>query len=192
LSQRLEQWEADLTTAGRPGPGEIMSAADVVRYMLVGMTLSAGEGVRRQATKLAQASDYFWRFTGSAAKPLAQNRVTGVVAGPIDRAIDRLVTQGQQRVNQWVELGRAEEPRARLLARRAFLEGIDEFIAHLAENQELGELVQKKSVGLASQAVDEFRTRTVSADELAETIVRRFLRRPPRALPGPADPALIE
>ncbi len=65
---------------------------------------------------------------------------------------------------------------------------IDEFIGHLAENQELADLVQKKSMGLATEAVDEFRSRTVSADALAENIVRRILRRPPRGeLPGRAD-----
>lgn len=181
LVRRLEKWETQLNAADdRPGVGEVKSAGDVMRFMLVGMTLSAGDGVRRQALKLVQASDVFWRLTGSATQPLVQNRFTGVFTRPLDRAFDRLVTRGQQRVNGWVELGRAQEPDARRLARMAYLEVVDEFIGYLAENKELGDLVQKKSVGLATEAVDEFRSRTVSADAMAENIVRRILRRPPR------------
>lgn len=189
LSRRLEKWEAELNEAeGTADPAQIRSNGDVVRFMLVGMALSAGDGARRQAIKLAQASDLFWRFTGSAAQPLVNNRVTGMVTGPFDRALERLVTRGQQRVNDWVELGRSQEPGARRMARKAYLEIVDEFISHLAENQELADLVQKKSIGLATEAVDEFRSRTVSADAMAESIVRRILRRPPRGeLPEPAD-----
>lgn len=189
LVKRLETWESELNAAGDPPePGEIHSSGDVARYMMVGMALSASDGLRRQVVRLAQASDLFWRFTGSATQPLVDNRLTGIVAGPIDRAFDRLVTRGQKRVNEWVELGRAQEPGARRVARKTYEQVIDEFIGQLADNKELADLVQKKSVGLATEAVDEFRSRTVSADAMAENIVRRILRRPPRhELPGPSE-----
>ena len=116
------------------------------------------------------------------------NRLTGIVAKPIDRAFDRLVSRGQKSVDGWIELGRTQEPGARRMARKSFEEVIDEFIGLLAENQELADLVQKKSMGLATEAVDEFRSRTVSADAIAENIVRRILRRPMRTeLPGPNE-----
>lgn len=188
LAKRLEKWEAELDAAeGIPEPGEIRSNGDVARYMLVGMALSAGEGVRKRVINLARASDMFWRFTGSAAQPLVDNRLTGIVTRPIDRAFDRLVVGGQKRVNDWVELGRTQEPAARRIARKTYAEIVDEFIDHLAENPELADLVQKKSIGLATEAVDEFRSRTVSADAMAESIVRRILKRPPRReLPPPS------
>ena len=48
--------------------------------------------------------------------------------------------------------------------------------------------MQEQSVSLAADAVDSMRSRTVSADTLAERVVRRMLRRPPRdALPPPPD-----
>lgn len=189
LTRRLEKWEAELQSAeDAPGAGEIHTTGDAARYMLVGMALSTADGLRRQAIKAVQASDVFWRMTGSAAQPLVDNRLTGIVARPIDRAFDRLVTRGQKRVSDWVELGRAQEPGARQLARKSYLGVVDEFISHLAENEELADLVQEQSVGLASEAVDEFRTRTVSADAIAENFVRRILRRPPRQeLPQPPE-----
>lgn len=189
LTRRLELWEAELNAAeGEPQPGEIQRSGDVARYMLVGMALSAGDSVRRQTVKLAQASDVLFRFSGSMAQPLVDNRLTGIVGRPLDRAFNRLVERGQKSVNRWVERGRNEEPGARRLARKTYLEFVDEFIDHLAENEELADLVQEQSVSLASEAVDEFRSRTVSADEVAEKLVRRLLRRPPRhELPAPPD-----
>lgn len=194
LVERLEKWETELNAAGDPpAVGEAHSGGDVARYMLVGMALSASDGLRRQVFRLAQASDMFWRFTGSATQPLVNNRLTGIVAGPIDRAFDQLVSRGQKRVDGWVELGRAQEPGARRMARKTFEEVIDEFIGLMAENEELANLVQKKSMGLATEAVDEFRSRTVSADAIAENIVRRILRRPARTeLPGSLEDSRLE
>ncbi|MBW7958391.1 MAG: hypothetical protein LC131_12260 [Anaerolineae bacterium] len=189
LVKRLEQWEAELDAAeGAPKPGEIHNTGDAARYMLVGMALSAGEGARQRVMNLVRASDVFWRLTGSVAQPLVDNRLTGLFTRPFDRAIDRLVNRGQKRVNDWIELGRTQEPGARRIARKTYEELVDEFIGHLAENQELAGLVQKKSIGLANEAVDELRSRTVSADAMAENIVRRILRRPPRSqLPQPPE-----
>lgn len=181
LSHRLERWEAALLAAeGEAEPGEIGNTGDVARFMLVGMALDASDGLRRRVIEFAQASDVLFRFSGSMTRPLVKNRLTGIVGRPLDRAFNRLVERGQKNVDRWIELGRAEEPGARRLARKAYGETVDEFIGHLAENKELADLVQKKSVGLATEAVDEFRSRTVSADALAETLVRRILRRPPR------------
>ena len=181
LTKRLEKWEAELNTAeGMPERGQIRNDGDAARYLLAGMVLSAGDGARRQVVRLAQASDQIFRITGSAAQPLVNNRLTGIITRPFDRAFNQLVNRGQQRINDWIELGRTQEPGARRLARKTYMEIVDELIGNLAENPELADLVQKKSVGLATEAVDEIRSRTVSADALAENIVRRILRRPPR------------
>lgn len=181
LTKRLERWEAELNaTDGTLEAGQIRSDGDAARYLLAGMLLSAGDGARRQVVRLAQASDQLFRITASAAQPFVDNRLTGIVARPLDRAFNRLVASGQQRVNNWIELGRTQEPGARRVARKTYEQLVDDLISNLAENRELADLVQKKSVGLATEAVDEFRSRTVSADVMAENIVRRILRRPPR------------
>jgi hypothetical protein len=188
LARRLERLEAQLQAGedGPPGPGEVNSTADVVRYMLFGASLAAADGLRQRAVRWAEASDVLIRTTGSAIAPLASSRLTRRVVGPFDRAFGRLVARGQSQVNTWVELGRANEPTARLLARQAYLEAVDDFIGHLSQNQQLSDLVQEQSIGLATEFVEEVRERTVSADTLAESIVRRILKRPPRtALPPP-------
>ncbi len=188
LARRLERLEAALRASddGPPGPGAVNSTADVLRYLVFGASLSAADGLRQRAVRLAEASDVFIRVTGSAVAPLTRSRLTRRVVGPFDRALGRMVNRGQTRVNAWVELGRANEPTARLVARQAYLEAVDDFIGHLSQNQQLSDLVQEQSVGLATEFVEEVRERTVSADTLAESIVRRILKRPPRtALPPP-------
>ena len=63
---------------------------------------------------------------------------------------------------------------------------VDEFIDRLAENPQLQAVITKQSIGVASDMRDEVRERTVTADNLMEGLVRRILRRTPRAeLPGP-------
>jgi hypothetical protein len=72
------------------------------------------------------------------------------------------------------------------LASRTYGEIIDEFINRLSENPELQALITEQSLGVASEMRDEVRERTVTADNLMEGLVRRVLRRSPRAeLPGP-------
>ncbi|MDX1417183.1 MAG: hypothetical protein R3293_23455, partial [Candidatus Promineifilaceae bacterium] len=106
--------------------------------------------------------------------------------GPLQRRYDRIVRRGEQSLERWIATGRTNEPRSRELAKMTYAEIVDEFIDQLAENPELQELVTTQGIGLASQARDEVRERTVTADNLMEGLVRRILRRTPRSeLPGP-------
>ena len=59
-------------------------------------------------------------------------------------------------------------------------------IEYIAEKPEIQELIQSQSTGLANEIVEEIRERTVSADTLAENILRSFLRLTPRSeISGP-------
>lgn len=190
LAKRLQRIEAELRRGqGGVAPvGEINSPGDVVRYAAVGFALSASEGFRERIYKVLGASDLFWEFTGNTVKPLTESRLTGWMTRPFERAFESFVDRGQARVNSWVERGRREEPVSRELALNTVETIIDEFITLLSENEELAELVQQQSVGLVGEVVGEVRSRTVSADALAETLVRRVLRRPARTdLPSPPE-----
>lgn len=188
LATRLKRVETELKReyALDPKVGEINSTGDVLRYAAVGFVLSASEGIRDRVIKAVDASDLFWEFTGNTIKPLTENRITGFFTAPFERAFDSIVERGQDTVTGWVERGRREEPISRELALNTADTIFEEFITLLSENPELADLVQQQSVGLVGEVVDEVRSRTISADVLAETLVRRLLRRPPRSeLPAP-------
>ncbi len=189
LLERLQAVEDEVRADEEAGAiGEVNTAADVLRYAVVGFALSASDTARNSVMRWVEASDMFWRVTGSAVEPFTENRFTGFFTGPFERAFERFNRRGEEKVADWVELGRQQEPTSRKMARLAYLRIVDEFIDHLAENEELAELVQEQSVSLAAEAVDSMRSRTVSADTLAERVVRRMLRRPPRdELPPPSE-----
>ncbi len=189
LLVRLQAIEDELRAEGEQNViGEVNTTADVLRYGLVGFALSASDTARNSVMRWTEASDMFWRVTGSAVEPFTENRFTGFFTGPFERVFERFNRRGEEKVAAWVELGRQQEPTSRKMARLAYLTIVDEFIDHLAENEELAELVQEQSVSLAAEAVDSMRSRTVSADTLAERVVRRMLRRPPRDdLPPPSE-----
>ncbi len=88
---------------------------------------------------------------------------------------------------RWIERGHAEEPLSRNIARLGVQEITDEFINQLAQNEEVKTLVQDQSMGLATEAVDQVRERTFSADTLVERIARAVTRRNPRLEPPKAD-----
>lgn len=189
LLERLKAIDEELRAADETTAiGDVNTTADVLRYAFVGFVLSASDTARNSVMRWTEASDMFWRVTGSAIEPFTENRFTGFFTGPFERAFQSLNLRGEEKVAAWVELGRQQEPASRKMARLAYLRIVDEFIDHLAENEELAELVQEQSVSLAAEAVDSMRSRTVSADTLAERVVRRMLRRPPRdELPPPPD-----
>lgn len=82
-------------------------------------------------------------------------------------------------VARWISLGRAEERRSRALAQIALSEIVHEAIGFLAREPALQELVQTQSTTLATEALEEVRERTVSADLLVDRLVGRLFRRAP-------------
>lgn len=200
LLGRLREYEAELgamasgSSAENPGEGDTERVSDpetsfdTLRYMLVGLLFDAQRSVGHGLGLAARATDSYLTMAVKASRPLTHNALTR----PFQRRIDRLAARGQTQVARWIEDGRATEPRSRALARMTYNEIVNDFINHLAENPEVQALVTKQSLGLASEVRDEVRERTVTADNVVESLVRRILRREPRAsLPEP-DPIVQE
>lgn len=59
---------------------------------------------------------------------------------------------------------------------------MDEALDTLAHSPALVELVTTQSTSVVGEIIEEIRAHTISADMLAESLARRLLRRPPRAL----------
>lgn len=155
---------------------------DRLRYAFVGMVLDVQSTFRRNVSLWARALDGSARATDRVTRTLTPN----FLFRPLQRRYNGLVRRGEDSLARWVADGRTAEPQSRELAKMTYKQIVDEFIDTLAENPELQDLITQQSIGLASEARDEVRERTVTADNIMESIVRRILRRTPRAeLPPP-------
>jgi hypothetical protein len=189
LTRRLDDWETRLNVA-KPLPAltrEEETPVDLARYALVGAAFDGAEFLREQFPVWQAMVEKTAQLSGKAARPFVRNRFTGFVG----RWWDSAVGTGEKNFQRWIEIGRAEEPRSRALARTGVQDVINDIVSYLAENPEVADLVQQQSVGLAGEVVEEVRAKTVSADVLAENLVRKLLRRPARA-DFPAPPADIQ
>lgn len=185
LSRRLEVWEAYLREEMPENSAPLADASEreLLRYALIGFIFESQDTGRSILKTLLKMPGGVAR---TAVRP-TKSIINGRLAGPVRRRLDRMADRGEGQLMRWIERGYAEEPFSRGLARLGVAEITDEFINQLAQNEELKELVQEQSMGLAGEAVDQVRERTFSADTLVERIVRAVTRRNPRLEPPSAD-----
>ncbi len=173
---------ADARAALDPAEGVVETDGDLLRYMLIGMAYDMQRGLGRGISLASKLTANTLNIAHRMSRPFANNSLTR----PVQSRIDRLALRGQARVEEWVRFGREAEPHSRALANKTYHELVDELINQMAENPEIQELITQQSLSLAGEVRDEVRERTVTADNVMENLVRRVLRRAPRAeLPEP-------
>ncbi|HET6444409.1 MAG TPA: RDD family protein [candidate division Zixibacteria bacterium] len=109
---------------------------------------------------------------------------------PVKKRFYSSVNRGQNQVNYWMNIGRAEEVRSRHMAETALTNVVDESMDELVDNLRVQEFVQEmlaaQSLGMIDEAIEEIRERAVSSDAFFEIPFRRLFRRGPRrSIPGP-------
>jgi hypothetical protein len=185
FTQRLELWEAYIRDEMPETTSDLSEASerDLLRYGLIGFIFESEDTGRKILKGLLKVPGGVARTAVRPTKSVANSRFTG----PIRRRLDRMADRGESQIMRWIERGHAEEPLSRNIARLGVQEITDEFINQLAQNEEVKTLVQDQSMGLATEAVDQVRERTFSADTLVERIARAVTRRNPRLEPPKAD-----
>jgi hypothetical protein len=166
-------------------PDETM--AHMVSYLALGAGLRGGRRLARGVRAGLNVSRQAAGWVLGTADRLTRNRLARPLRQPVERWIWTTLYEGQQAIAQ----GRREAQTSRLLAGRTVEQIVDDVIDAMIANPELmasvQRLVRQESVGLTGTLVDNTRQATSSADDLAEGIVRRLLRRGPRpALSLPA------
>jgi hypothetical protein len=153
----------------------------LLRYLAVGLL---ARGQRMVGSGLQRAFRTAVGTTGwalSRADRLTNNSLTG----PVRRRVAAQVRALGKGTVQIIREGQREEQVSRQLAGQTINEIIDEVLDYVAENPEIQasirHLVAQQGVGLANVVADNSRTVTVAADYVAERLVRRILRRAPRA-----------
>jgi hypothetical protein len=174
--------ERDVTAPTPPPPPA--PEQSTARYALIGLMFESQNAIRRGAARAGRVEQAIWRRTARLRRPL------GVLARPVQKPFNKLVARGETTVARWVETGRAEEELSRALTKSTLEDTVDLSIERLAENESIQYLVAQQGTTIAGSIADEIRERTVSADLLAEGLVRRLLLRPSR-VSRPALPIVV-
>ncbi|MCA9979947.1 MAG: hypothetical protein KDD89_03925 [Anaerolineales bacterium] len=200
LIKRLQAWEEIAHSANDPLAIQASDvAASQLRYALIGYLLETQAQARHSASKLLELIDVSSRLALTTinlmlvtVRPASNRLLTSRYVQPrYDSATNRfdyLVARGERELRRWTARGQLEDMPSRAMGRHAVLDSIDEFIDYLSKNDQIAQLVQEQSVGLAGEVVTEVREYSVSADNALESIVRRLLRRAPRPTIMDIDP----
>ena len=196
LMDRLETWEQEIDQEPVDTIPAEMVVYDVVdesvsvesngfqplrdstssRHVLVGLIFDSQTKLEQRLTALGSFERRASRRLLAPNKPLGKSRL----GQRINSHFEGLVRRGESEVARLAEIGKVEEYRSRKLTLTATTETVDESIDYLTDNEELQELITMQGVGIAGEALEEVRERTVSADDFFESVVRAFLRRTPR------------
>jgi hypothetical protein len=106
------------------------------------------------------------------------------LARPFRRPIESRLGRLEGRMGGYVDEGRLEEQRSRLLAAQSLSGIIDDVMDYVAASPELTgyitDLVAGQGAGLAGLVGDNARQLSATGDDAAERLIRRVLRRKPR------------
>jgi hypothetical protein len=161
------------------GPGD-ETVYDLLRYLGIGLFARGQKRLARRTRRgyyfsLGAASWFLEQLDRATDNPLAR---------PVRRPIESRVRSVWEQVGLIAQEGKREEQTAKVLTRRAAIVTLDELSDSLVENPELADLIRRqvteKSAGLADVVIENTRRVTARADDVAEGLVRRLLRRRPR------------
>lgn len=156
------------------------------RHLTIGVMIDTRSKVSRGLEFLNGAGNATVRVLEFVFDPITQSRLFRPVRKRYHAAVDR----GENQVNYWMNLGRAEDVRSRDLAETALTQVVDESMDELVDNDRIQEFVQEmltaQSLGIIDEAIEEIRERGVSSDTFFEYPIRRIFRRSSRhTIPGP-------
>lgn len=154
------------------------------RYALIGLAFDLQEQIGRSAVRINHLANKL----GDASEPVVSPIFNSRLFSPVRNRINRWVERGEDEVSRWIETGKREEQLGLVLTETAIHDTVDTSINYMAGNEEIQVLIQSQSVSLLDEIISEVRERSVSADDLIESILRRILRRPLRSeLPPPPE-----
>lgn len=164
MVEKTSQETVDLSTPPSPSE-EVLSG-------VIGIIYEAEDQLLNNLAVLDRFTAWAGRKTNAFIEPVASSRL----GRPFADSFNRLALKGEKIWDRWVYLGRSQNVQSKAVAGQVADDTIDIIIDHLAENEEIRELVQSQSAGLASEIMEELRERGVSADNFLEHLVRKVFR----------------
>lgn len=209
LLVKLKQWEAEIADGADISAGSAdETSRDKLRYLLIGAMF---ESQRRTRKRLSRATAVAGRVYGvmreswwvQAGESLLADRFDSlnrlIVEGRLQeqnaRQLSRRMTGGTideilQYLTDNEHVDRLVNSQVDQLQENPHVQNLSkDIVENFVENPEpIRKLVSNQSIGLTSELAEEVRERSVTLDMLAESIVRRVLRRPARStLSAPSE-----
>jgi hypothetical protein len=158
------------------------------RQVALGFALDTRSRLTRTVRAILRQGNRVVGTVDRALGPALGSRVLSPARGPFERLVER----GQAQVQHWRDLGRAEEARSRTLIQNVAEQAIDTTVDTVSSDPRtkkiVQDIIQQQSLGMADEAIEEVRERTVTGDMLLERPVRSILRRRPReSVPASAE-----
>ncbi|MFL7892617.1 MAG: hypothetical protein ACK2UM_04840 [Anaerolineales bacterium] len=153
----------------------IESEGDRVRYAVVGAISDSSTALRKNISKLSQASDRSYGRMSRAIQPVTNSRLLK----PFRHRYQRFLDRGDEVVSAWIAAGRKEEYLGRELAQQSAIETIEETLDYLAISPEMDELMTTQSIDLVDDIlIDNIREGASNSTLiLTEWFNTRILRR---------------
>lgn len=209
LLVKLKQWEAEIADGTDIAAGSAdETPTDKLRYLLIGAMFESQRRTRKRLNRASEAAgrvygvlrDNWWIQAGeslladrfdSMNRLILEGRLQEQNARRLSRrmtggTIDEILTYLTENEN----VDRLVNSQVDQLQENPHVQNLSkDIVENFVENPEpIRKLVSNQSIGLTSELAEEVRERAVTLDMLAESIVRRILRRPSRStLPEPPE-----
>ena len=171
LAASLRVFEELRARSGETLPPPVLAP----RHVLLGALCAAPAGLRGALARARPLAARTGRAADRGLRSLA--RVPG--GWRMQVAYDQARARALTRLARWAQAGMQEEMAARSLARTAIPELFELATATLADSPDLQELLQEQSQGLTTAAMNRLRDYSQSADQAAQGLASRLLRREP-------------
>ncbi len=157
--------------------------ADQARLVLLGMVVDAQNRIEQLLPRNPKPPAFI--------TAMLHEYETNPALHGLREQVDALAARGERELHRLMEVGRAEEEHSQVLFQTAIRTTTESTIHGITTNQEVRELVQQQSIGIATEIIEEIREHGISLDSFVERTVRHLFRLRPRyeLPPSPfADP----
>lgn len=141
-------------------------------HVLVGLAFEAPHYMKGAIKSLSSTPKKVWERSAILRLPLDMLGITENTRS----LLESLQEQIHKDIDRLESIGQAEAGKSRALGQVAVEDSINSVILSLADNQNIQDLIQSQGIDLTTEAVEEVRERTVSLDNLVDSVVRRIFR----------------
>ncbi len=188
LVKRGQRWEEAAPPEVLTGEGAATSGGDtdgaLIRYWILGMVSSARRSAWGLAVDALEAPGSVVGVVGRSTDRVLGSWLFRPVRQPVSSAVNGVLNRIAGVSESWIAEGREEERISRWIAENGIDEIVNDVIAMISKNPELADLVSDQlkgqSADIVSNVADTSRRLSAVTDDVAETFVRRLLRRGPR------------